>query len=196
MTAAVASRPEQLKGPLPRSPGPESIPWTMKDGTKVEIRPIHPDDEERMTKFHKGLSERSVYMRYFESLSFSARSAHSRLAQICFTDPERQTVLVALSGDPQFGERDIVAVGRLSKLTDPSKPEVALLVLDQFQGRGLGTELLRQLLQAARSQKIAHIEAESFETIHPSRESSRNSAFNCDCWIHVPCGNCDMKPWY
>ena len=42
---------------------------TMRNGAQVEIRPIRPDDEQRIIKFHKGLSERSVYMRYFKSLS-------------------------------------------------------------------------------------------------------------------------------
>ena len=134
--------------------------WRMKNGATVEIRPICPDDEERMIKFHKGLSERSVYMRYFESLSLTVRTAHSRLARICFADPLRETVLVALALDARSGEQKISAVGRLNKLSDPTKAEVALLVADEFQGFGLGSELLRQLVRAARDQKIVHIEAE------------------------------------
>ena len=134
--------------------------WTTKDGTKVEIRPISRDDEQCMIEFHKGLSERSVYMRYFETLSLAVRTAHTRLARICFADPTRDTVLIALSLDEQSGEQKILAVGRLSKLSDPSNAEVALLVVDEFQGRGLGTELLRRLIQSAREQKITRIEAE------------------------------------
>jgi acetyltransferase len=134
--------------------------WTAKDGTKVEIRPISPDDEQFMIKFHQGLSERSVYMRYFESLSLAARTAHTRLSRICFADPARDTVLVTLSLDEHPGEQKILAVGRLSKLSDASNAEVALLVLDEFQGLGLGTELLHRLVQSAREQKITRIEAE------------------------------------
>lgn len=138
----------------------EAVSWTMKDGTKINIRAITPADEPLMIKFHQQLSERSVYMRYFESLSFAARTAHNRLAQICFADPERQTVLVAVHSDQTTSEQKIVAVGRLSKLSDPTKAELALLVSDEFQGRGLGTELLRRLLQSARVQQITHIIAE------------------------------------
>lgn len=134
--------------------------WAAKDGTKVEIRPIRPDDEQFMVKFHKGLSERSVYMRYFESLSLAVRTAHSRLSRICFADPVRDTVLVALSLNEHTGEQKILGVGRLSKLSDPSNAEVALLVLDEFQGLGLGRELLRWIVQSARAQKITRIEAE------------------------------------
>ena len=132
----------------------------MKNGTRVQIRPICPDDEKRMVSFHKQLSERSVYMRYFESLSLAARTAHTRLARICFTDATWETVLVALRLDEQSREQEIVAVGRLSKLSDQSKAEVALLVLDEFRGLGLGSELLRHLIQAAREQKVLHIQAE------------------------------------
>jgi acetyltransferase len=139
---------------------PERVFRTLKNGCRVEIRPIRPADEPLMIKFHQMLSERSVYMRYFESLSLASRTAHQRLAQICFADPGRQTVLVALCADPDPGEQKVVAVARLSRLEDSSSAEVALLVADEFQGRGLGTELLRRLLEAARMQQISHITAE------------------------------------
>jgi acetyltransferase len=159
MATGVAAR----SVPVERAPvlesAPQSILWTMKNGAQVEIRPIRPDDEQRMIKFHKGLSERSVYMRYFESLSLVVRTAHARLAHTCFVDPERQTVLVALSPGVPSREQKILAVGRLTKLSDSDKAEVALLVLDEFQGLGLGSGLLRQLIQAARDRKITQIEA-------------------------------------
>ena len=151
---------QELGGNSRFTPAATHTSWIMKGGTPVEIRPIQPEDEQRMIQFHKGLSERSVYMRYFESLSFDARTAHARLARICFVDPERETVLIALCSDSQSADPKIVAVARLSKLTIPRNAEVALLVLDEFQGRGLGTELLRRLLETARGQKITQIQGE------------------------------------
>src|SRR5439155_18095545 len=53
--------------------------WKMKDGTPVTIRPIRPEDEPLMVQFHRTLSERSVYLRYFCSLSLSTRVEHERL---------------------------------------------------------------------------------------------------------------------
>ena len=132
----------------------QSVISVVRGGMGVEIRPIQVDDEERMVKFHQGLSERTVYMRYFESLSLAARTAHPRLSRICFADPEHETVLVAVSGD------GIVGVGRLSRLENSSRAELAALVLDKFQGRGIGTALVRQLLQAARQQNLTEIGAE------------------------------------
>ena len=155
----------------------QAVFWTMKNGHRVEIRPICSDDEDRMIKFHKGLSERSVYMRYFASLSLAARTSHTRLARICFADPVRETVLVALVLDQTSGEQNILAVGRLNKLSDPTKAEVALLVADEFQGSGLGSELLRQLVQAAKDQCITRIEAEMLRDNIAIQRVLRKSGF-------------------
>ena len=54
-------------------------PWTLRDGNEIVIRPIRPEDEPLMVKFHETLSDRSVYLRYFCSLSLSRRVAHERL---------------------------------------------------------------------------------------------------------------------
>lgn len=160
MAAVIAAQPMQTESTYDLKSTPKSAFWTMKSGVQIEIRPIQTEDEQRMIKFHKGLSERTVYMRYFESLSLDVRTAHPRLARICFADPQRETVLVALCGESQSDDKKIAAVGRLTKLPDSSDAEVALLVLDEFQSGGLGTELLRQLIQAARDQQISRIEAE------------------------------------
>lgn len=151
------SQPKCAPSVAPASPCASSV---RKDGAEITIRAICQADEPLLIKFHRGLSERSVYMRYFASLSLAARTAHARLARICFTESERETVLVAISDDRQSKEQQIVAVGRLNRLSDPTRAEVALLVLDDFQGMGLGTALLRLLVDAARHQKIAQIEAE------------------------------------
>jgi len=132
----------------------------MRAGTQIVIRPICPEDEPLMVKFHAGLSDRTVYLRYFCSLSLAARTAHERLVRICFADPERETVLVATHTDKSTGEQNIVAVGRLNKLLPKNEAEVAILVSDEYQGRGLGSELLRRLVQVARDQKLDRIVAE------------------------------------
>ncbi len=132
----------------------------MREGTHIVIRPISPEDEPLMVRFHEVLSDRTVYMRYFCSLSLAARTAHERLVHICFADPERETVLVASHTDKSAGEQRIVAVGRLNKLLPKNEAEVAILVSDEYQTRGLGSELLRCLIQVARDQKLDRIFAE------------------------------------
>jgi acetyltransferase len=134
--------------------------WTMKDGNQVTIRPIRPEDEPLMVKFHETLSDRSVYLRYFGSLSLSRRVAHERLLRICFGDYDREIALVAEYTDPGTGERRIMAVGRINRLHGKNEAEVAVLVSDQYQNLGLGYELLRRVVQIAREEKLSQVSAE------------------------------------
>ena len=90
--------------------------WTMKDGTEVLIRPIRPEDEPLMVKFHETLSERSVYLRYFHLMNLPQRVAHERLTRICFIDYDREMALVAERRNPSSGENEILAVGRLTRI--------------------------------------------------------------------------------
>ncbi|MDX1663451.1 MAG: bifunctional acetate--CoA ligase family protein/GNAT family N-acetyltransferase, partial [Candidatus Promineifilaceae bacterium] len=128
--------------------------WETESGTDVLIRPIRPEDEPLMVRFHEPLSEHSVYMRYFRSLNLDQRTAHDRLTRICFIDYDREMALVATRANPQSGEREILGVGRLSKLANNQEAEFALLISDAFQGQGLGTEILRRLLQVAEREGI------------------------------------------
>jgi acetyltransferase len=123
--------------------------WNTKDGDELNIRPITPADEPLMVRFHEGLSEHSVYMRYFATLKLSQRIAHERLTRISFIDYDREMVLVAVRRQP---EREIVGVGRLSKIYGGDEAEFAILIQDEYQGQGLGTELLRRLLEVARDE--------------------------------------------
>ncbi len=131
--------------------------WTMPDGRSVTIRPIRPEDESLMVAFHQGLSDQSVYLRYFHMLPLDRRVAHERLARICSIDYEREMVLVAESKNPQTGAPEILGVGRLTKIPGTTEAEFALLVADRVQGRGLGTELLRRLLQVAAEEKLSRV---------------------------------------
>jgi len=154
-----------------RSPNPKQTPvrpypskyvalWTMKDGNPVTIRPIRPEDEPVMVKFHETLSDRSVYLRYFYSFSLRRRVAHERLLRICLADYDREMVLVAERTDSHSGERRILAIGRMSKLDAGNEAEIAVLVSDQYQKLGLGYELLRRVIEVARDEKISRVCAE------------------------------------
>jgi acetyltransferase len=135
--------------------------WTMKSGLEVTIRPIRPEDEPLMAEFHRTLSDRTVYLRYFASLSLSARIAHERLLRICFGDYEREMVLVAECREGSSGARKIVGVGRLNRLRNQcNEAEVAVLVADQYQSQGLGLELLRRVVQVAREEKLTRVISE------------------------------------
>jgi acetyltransferase len=132
--------------------------WMMKNGEEIAIRPIRPEDEPLMVEFHQKLSERTVYMRYFQPLKLSQRTAHERLRRICFTDYDREMVLVGEHRD-KADTPAIVAVGRLSKLHRRDEAELAVLIHDRFQHLGIGTELFRRLIAIARAEKLRLLES-------------------------------------
>ncbi|OKH27822.1 bifunctional acetate--CoA ligase family protein/GNAT family N-acetyltransferase [Chroogloeocystis siderophila] len=134
--------------------------WQLKDGTNVTIRPIRPEDEPLMIQFHHSLSEESVYLRYAHVTKLSYRTSHERLTRICFIDYDREIALVTEYEDPQTQVRQIIGVGRLSKLHQSNEAEFALVVSDRYQGQGLGTQLLQQLLQIGRDEKLSRMTAD------------------------------------
>lgn len=132
-------------------------PWTLQDGTPVTLRPIRPEDELLMVNFHKTLSDRSVYLRWLHLLGLSQRVAHERLIGVCFLDYDREMAFVADYHNPQTQQDEIIGVGRAIKICNANEAEFALLITDQFQGKGLGTELLRQLIQFGRDEKLQRL---------------------------------------
>ena len=135
-------------------------PWRFEDGTEVIIRPIRPEDERLIVAFHAKLSERSIYQRYFHLLSLDQRVSHDRLVRVCFGDYNREIALVAEYRNPVTREPEILAVGRLSKAHLANEAELAFLITDENQGRGLGTELARRLIEIARIEKLDRVTVE------------------------------------
>ena len=133
--------------------------WKMKNSTPVVIRPIQPEDEPMLVKFHESLSEESVYHRYFSQIKLDQRIAHERLTRICFNDYDREIALVAERKDSKTGDREILGVGRLSKARGLNEGEFALLISDRWQKQGLGSELLKRLVDIARSEKLIRVSA-------------------------------------
>jgi acetyltransferase len=130
--------------------------WTMRDGREVTIRPIRAEDEHLMYKFHETLSDRSVYLRYLSPMVLSERVTHERLARMTHNDYDREIALV-IEGEDE-GENSIFGVARLSKFRgENEEARFTMLVNDKFQGQGLGKELLKRLLDVARTEKIKRV---------------------------------------
>ena len=147
----------------------------LRNGTPVTLRPIRPEDEPLMIEFHKTLSEQSVRFRYFGLLRLDARIAHQRLTQICFNDYDREIALVVDYQNRRTGRHEILGVGRLSKLHGLDEAEWAIIISDQWQGNGLGTKLLRLLVEIGRKEKlsrlIAHILSDNTVMQHVSKKA-------------------------
>lgn len=133
--------------------------FTDRSGEELVIRPIRPEDEPAMVRFHETLSEESVYLRYFRAFQLSQRVEHERLRRICFVDYDRDVALVVERDNAETGQKDIIAVGRLTKARLTDDAEFAMLVSDAYQGRGIGTVLLQRLLQIGRDEGVRRVEA-------------------------------------
>jgi acetyltransferase len=153
-------------------------PWTMRDGTVVTIRPIRPEDEPLMVKFHSTLSERSVFLRYFQLTQLGQRVAHERLARMCFLDYDREIALLVEKVSLETGQRETIGVARMSKLHGRNAAEIAVLVSDGFQRRGIGMELLRRLIGAARDEQLDSIHAYVLQENIEMRALLEKLAFN------------------
>jgi acetyltransferase len=134
--------------------------WTLRNGDVVHIRPIRPEDEPAMVRFHESLSERTVYQRYLQLLNLTARTAHDRLVRICFIDYARQMALVVEHHNKETGEHEIIGVGRLQGLSSAQQGEFAIVIADEFQKQGLGTELLKRLIAIGKAEGVKKIVAD------------------------------------
>jgi len=131
--------------------------WKLADGTLVVIRPIRPEDEPLAIDFHKSLSEETLHLRYFGFLEGEALIAHERLVQICFSDYDREINLVAERIQPGRNQRQIVAIARLIKSYGANEAELAIVISDDWQGKGLGTKLVRDLLEIGCTEGLERI---------------------------------------
>jgi acetyltransferase len=151
--------------------------WVAIDGTPLTIRPIRPEDEPLMVEYHKKLSERSVYLRYLHPLALDQRITHDRLSRIVFIDYDREMALAAEYLNPETGKREIVGVGRLSKIYGTRDAEYSMLIVDSWHGRGLGTEFLKLLIQIGRDEDLKRIIAYISPENVPMQKISRKLGF-------------------
>ena len=131
--------------------------WELKDGTPLSLRPIRPEDEPLMVKFHSTLSEETVLYRYFGFSKLEQRVDHERLTRVCFNDYDREIALVAVRRSPETDADEIIAVARLIKMPGTNEAEFAIVISDRFQGLGLGTHLLQLLVDIGRREKLGRI---------------------------------------
>jgi acyl-CoA synthetase (NDP forming)/GNAT superfamily N-acetyltransferase len=123
----------------------------LSDGGTVHLRPITPDDESRIVALHSRLSERTRYFRYFAPYP---RIPERHLKRFSHVDHDRRVAFGAFLGD------DLIAVGRYEGIEGADSAEVAFVVEDGHQGRGLGSILLEHLAAAARERGLRRFVAE------------------------------------
>jgi len=124
----------------------------LVDGRIIHLRPIRPEDGGRLLAFHRRLSPESIHFRYFAAHPELSEAEVTHFATVDYTD---RSAFVALVGD------EIIGVGRSERLDDRREAEVAFVVRDDFQGRGVGTLLFEVLAGYGRERGIERFVAET-----------------------------------
>jgi acetyltransferase len=109
-------------------------------------------------------------------MKLSQRVAHERMIRICFNDYEREIALVAEHREADGSVR-ILGVARLSKLYGTRESEFSMLVNDAHHGKGLGTELLRRLIDVARDEKLTCVKADILPENYPMQHVCEKLGF-------------------
>jgi acetyltransferase len=157
-------------------PAEYSKTCVMRDGSEVRLRPIRPEDEPMMVRFHQTLSEESVHSRYFHLIRLDQRVAHERLAEVCSPDHGREVAIVAVHTDPPDAS-EILGVGRMFRLDGVNEAEIAVIVSDAYHRHGLGSELVRLLLDIARREKLGRLVAIILPQNHSMQDVLRHLGF-------------------
>jgi len=155
-------------------PYPEEFSTTaaMKDGTQVLLRPIKPEDEPLWHEMLASCSRESLWFRFQYLFQ---QTTHAMAARYCFIDYDREMAIVAELN--QAGRRRIAGVGRLVADADRSNAEYAILVADEFQGRGLGALLTDYCLDICRRWGMNAVLAETSSENHRMLDLFRHRGF-------------------
>jgi acetyltransferase len=135
--------------PAPAYPAELEHAWQAPGGPPLVIRALRPDDLEREMAFIRGLSQQSLYQRMQYSAREVSEASAIRLLELDYVNS------LAIAGiDRANGLDEIVGVSRYARIDGTDRAECAIVVADGWQGRGLGTELMRSLGLAARARGI------------------------------------------
>jgi acetyltransferase len=129
--------------------------YQLPNGIDITIRPIRPEDADMEKDFMHQLSERSKYFRFMQSLQELTPEMIVRFTQI---DYDREMAFIAVTEHEMLPKE--LGVGRYMMNPDGTSVEFALVVSDQSQGLGIGTRLMKSLLQAAKSKGAIMFEGE------------------------------------
>jgi acetyltransferase len=148
-------------------------PITLKDGQKVLLRPIKPEDENMWLDMFKTFSEETVRFRFFRIIKDTPHEVRTRY---CNIDYDREMGIVAEV--EKDGKKQLLGVARL--IQDPARPdeaEFAVVITDEWQRRGLGSEFLDFLIEFAKDKKLSKINGIVLKDNYPMITLCREKGF-------------------
>jgi len=125
----------------------------LDDGTEILVRPLRADDEALIVELHEGHSEHTIRMRFFGMVR---HLSHESLLRLCHLDYDRAMALAAIHTGAD-GRPHIIGVSRYHRHPQTDEAEFAVVVTDAWQGRGVGWELMRRLMDMARNHGVKRL---------------------------------------
>lgn len=123
----------------------------LRDGATAHLRPVVPTDRDALEKMYAGQSERTIYLRFFAP---KPHLSEKELVRFTTVDHQQRVALVLMLGEEMLG------IGRFDRIQDQQEAEVAFMISDAHQGRGIGSILLEHLAAAAKELGITRFAAE------------------------------------
>jgi acyl-CoA hydrolase/RimJ/RimL family protein N-acetyltransferase len=146
---------DQILPPAHQYPRELEEELKLPDGTEILVRPIRPDDEPRIKGMFYSFSEQTKYLRYHGTLK---TMPHNRLQVFCNIDYDTEMALVVERG--VTGHADIIGVARYMTNAAKRSAEMAFVVADAYQRKGLGTLLFRRLIEVGKQAGIRQFTAD------------------------------------
>lgn len=125
--------------------------WKTKDGKKVLLRPIKPEDESLFNVLFSSLSAETKRFRFFDIIK---ELSHEKLVRFCNLDNDREIAIIA---EFQKDTKMIIGVARLIISVGGNDGEFAVLVSDSWQGKGLGSKLVDRIIDIARDMGVKYV---------------------------------------
>ncbi len=171
------SRQPSTSTPPPARDGEWLAEWPLKDGAVVRIRDVRPDDEPLITEAIRTASRETLLHRFFSPIRSVSPDLLRRMLTI---DRSQERCLVGVV--EQNGDTRIIGGARYVKLPRPGAAEFALTVHDDFQSRGLGTFLMRLLVNLARAEGLHRLEADVMSSNNKMLRLCRKSEWGRAHW--------------
>jgi acetyltransferase len=159
------------------SPYPKKyeMPWPLKNGKEVLLRPIKPEDEPMWLEMFQSFSEEAIRYRFFQLLK---DTPHEVRVRYCNIDYDREIAIVAELADN--GRRKILGVTRLSIESDGKSGEMAFIVTDYWQGLGLGTKMVDYVLDIAKEKGVETVYAIMLRDNYRALSLTKKMGFNLE----------------
>ena len=147
-------------------------PIQLPDGTLIQLRPIHPEDGRQALPFREKLSEESIRARF---LGYVPRVSQELVDKLTIIDYENEMAIVAET--IASNNKEVIAVARIVREKETEDAEFAIIIADQWQGRGLGSRMTDFMIEVAQQMQFKRLYALLYSHNQQMREIFKSKGF-------------------